>query len=161
MSLRHRSLAYLAALVLSLSSSGCSSQLSPGDYLSDSRLGIPTAHRTVLFLLSDQCAGCTKNMPIYRRLAGRRAKAGMRPSNLRFVLATELGRGQAVAFLESNHLQMDEVISLSDLSDRMLHHEARPTLLLLDSAGMIRDMWRGPIDIPGEIRLLSTLFPFG
>ena len=134
----------LLVTVVGLLSGGCATQLSPGDYLRDPRLGASTAQRTILFVLSKQCEKCNKNMPIYRRLAARRAKAGMKSSTLRFVLATDLGSIEATTFLQKNQLQMDDVVRLTGVSSELLGREQKPTLLLLDHSGKIRDIWTGP-----------------
>lgn len=106
--------------------------------------------RTLLLTLQTGCHFCTDSAPFYKELAKRQAE---RP-DLKLVAILPSPVADSKAYLDSLGVSVQEV--------RQARLEAvgvggTPTLLLVDSAGVVTGVWRGQLDSAREAELLAQL----
>jgi hypothetical protein len=104
--------------------------------------------RTLVMALSTQCHFCTESAPFYRRLAG--ATAG----NLKTVAILPQPVPEAQHYLSGEGVHVDEV---RQGTVRSMGLAGTPTLLLVDGAGVVRNLWVGKLEPNQEIQVLNAL----
>ncbi|HEY0084050.1 MAG TPA: hypothetical protein VGB61_14830 [Pyrinomonadaceae bacterium] len=106
--------------------------------------------QTLLLALSEGCRFCSESAGFYQRLAGEK---GM-PDNPRLVavLPQEVSRGQA--YLNNLGVAVDDV-KQSTLG--AIGVSGTPTLILVDSAGIVQESWVGKLPPEREAEVLRRL----
>jgi hypothetical protein len=113
--------------------------------------GLPaTQEQQILVVaLSTQCHFCTESSPFYRKLVD-----SIDQSKVHLTAAFPQPREEAETYLR------DLRIAIQDIrpgSLRALNVAATPTLLLVDSQGIVIKVWRGKLSSDGELEVLSAL----
>jgi hypothetical protein len=105
------------------------------------------ASATLVLHVKSTCAYCTESMDFYRRV--RDAMAGHR--TLKFVVVGVEPKGTLQHYLDQHELRPDTVISAPD------RRHPTPTLMLVDTQGIVRDAWLGLQTHDGEQRLFDQV----
>jgi hypothetical protein len=104
--------------------------------------------RTLVMVLSTQCHFCTESAPFLHRLSQRTGKA----AKLLAVLPQPTAEGQQ--YLDEEGVRVDGVLQASPAS---LGVRGTPTLLLVNGAGVVTDVWVGKLKPDQESQLLATV----
>lgn len=108
------------------------------------------SEHTLLLALSDKCHFCSESAEFYQRLSREKAQADS--PRLIAVLPQEVSRGQA--YLANLGVAVDDV-KQSALS--ALGVSGTPTLILVDSAGVVKESWVGKLRPEREAEVLRHL----
>jgi hypothetical protein len=103
---------------------------------------------TLVLGLSTQCHFCTDSAPFYRRLT---QSTGI---NVRTVALLPQPVPEAQQYLVSHGVPVDEVRQVAGSSIGLT---ATPTLLLVDAAGVVTDIWVGKLQPEQEARVLEAV----
>ena len=118
------------------------------------RLGQPSDwhlyDKTVLLALQKGCGFCAASAPFYRRLSG--LIGDSKAIHLTAVLPQTVG--QARQYLAGLGIPIADVRQASLLSLRIT---GTPTVLLVDSSGVVKKVWVGQLKPEGEAEVLRTL----
>ena len=106
--------------------------------------------QTLLLFLSTECHFCSESAPFYQRLV--QATIGRRDLHLVAVLPQEVNRSQE--YLKELGLSIEVV---KQASFKSIGVRATPTLILVDSAGVVTDSWVGRLASGQESEVLSRL----
>lgn len=101
----------------------------------------------MILAISSTCHYCTESAPFYKKLAQEKAST-------RLVAIMPQSSDEGRHYLEKLEIVVDEVRQLP--SDR-IGVEGTPTLLLLDSSGIVRQEWIGKLTPEREQSVLSAL----
>jgi hypothetical protein len=106
--------------------------------------------RTLVFALQTGCRFCSESGPIYQRLAEQRKRFG----DTRFVAVLPQTVEESKAFLDQLGVQVDTILqgSLANIGVR-----GTPTLLLVNSAGVVTEAWSGRLRPEAEQAVLARL----
>ena len=107
-------------------------------------------NKNLLLVLSNTCKYCTESAPFYQRLAQERARRAS--FHLTAVLPQPVDDGRK--YLNGLGVAIDEV---KQLSAGTLRIRGTPTLLLINSAGVVTDEWMGKLPPETEAEVLSRL----
>jgi thioredoxin-related protein len=107
-------------------------------------------NKNLLLVLSNTCKYCTESAPFYQRLAQERARRDS--FHLTAVLPQSVDDGRK--YLSGLGVSIDEV---KQLSAGTLRIRGTPTLLLINSAGVVTDEWMGKLPPETEAEVLSRL----
>jgi hypothetical protein len=124
--------------------------LSPGTKLSLSRIDWSGAHQTILVVLAKGCNYCSESAPFYQRLA---LKASSNKS-VRLIAVLLQEPEEARQYLDSLHVPIGDVVQAELGSIRV---EGTPTLILVDSTGVVKETWVGKLPTEAESEVLSKL----
>ena len=104
--------------------------------------------RTIVLALSTRCHFCTESAPFFRKL---REKAG---KNVKIVGAFPQPVAEAELYLKGEGVHVDQVkqITLANIGV-----SGTPTVLLLDSAGIVTNSWVGKLQPVEEDQVLTTV----
>lgn len=104
--------------------------------------------RTLILPISTQCHFCKESTPFYRRL---RAEIGR---GLQTVVLLPQPVAAAETYLKEEGLQADQVqeVPLGKVGIR-----GTPTMLLVDSKGVVSNVWRGCLQTLEQERVLGVL----
>jgi hypothetical protein len=105
------------------------------------------APMTLVLYLRSTCPYCSASMPFYRRLR-EASGAGGGP---RLVAVSPEPMNEFKAYLEKNQMNVDHIVASS------LKPHPTPTLVLVDSAGIVRGVWLGQQSKDGEQEVLSSI----
>jgi thioredoxin-related protein len=109
------------------------------------------SNKNLLLVVSDGCKYCTESAPFYQRLVQARAQRdGFR---LTAILPQPVADGRK--YLNGLGVSIDDIKQLSP--DAALRIRGTPTLLLVDSAGVVTGEWVGKLPPEKEAEVLSRL----
>lgn len=109
------------------------------------------SNKNVLLVVSDSCKYCTESAPFYQRLVQERAqREGFR---LTAILPQPVSDGRK--YLNGLGVAIDDIKQLSP--NAALHIRGTPTLLLVDSSGVVTGEWVGKLPPEKEAEVLSRL----
>lgn len=106
--------------------------------------------QTLLLVLSRDCRFCTESAPFYQRLA--RETAGRTDIHLLAVFPQTVEEGKK--YLEGLGVSVNEVRQASPGSTGA---GGTPTLILVDSSGVVKNSWVGKLSTPEETEVLNQL----
>lgn len=109
------------------------------------------AKATLVVYLKSDCRFCTESMHFYRKLGAIAA------SNERFKLVAVGPEPETTIsqYLDSNDVDTSAVLSLKASVGKFL---GSPTLVLVDSGGIVLNEWRGRLDTAGEEAVTAQVF---
>lgn len=132
-------------------SPGMSDFIKPGSRLAFSGLDWGKSDRNLLLVLSANCRFCTESSTFYRRIVAQNDDS----SKLRILAVFPQETNEAKQFLIQNEITVDAVVSASPAE---LMVKGTPSLLLVDSTGIVQKTWVGKIPPEKEPEVLSTIF---
>jgi len=103
--------------------------------------------QTLVLALSSNCHFCTESAPFYKQLAQSKGN-----THLVAVLPQSLADGRE--YLENLGVSVDEV---KQLSLDKIGVSGTPTLLLVDTSGVVKNSWVGKLSPQQEANVLSVL----
>ena len=106
--------------------------------------------RTLLLVLSTNCKFCSASAPFYQHLATKAEST--HGTKLVAVLPQELERSRE--YLKSLNLSIDEVKQVQPVSVGV---RATPTLILINSAGIVTNSWVGQLPSDKEMEVLAQM----
>lgn len=107
-------------------------------------------NKNLLLVLSDSCKYCTESAPFYQRLVQERVQRQTFRLTAVFMQPASEGRN----YLNGLGVAIDDVVELSPKAIRI---RGTPTLLLVNSAGVVTDEWLGKLPPEKEAEVLSRL----
>ena len=107
-------------------------------------------NKNLLLVLSDSCKYCTESAPFYQQLVQERAQRQTFRLTAVFMQPASEGR----KYLNGLGVAIDDVV---ELSPRAIRIRGTPTLLLVNSAGVVTDEWLGKLPPEKEAEVLSRL----
>lgn len=110
------------------------------------------APATLLMIVKSDCGYCDASMPFYRRIVARRTE---QKSTLRLIVGAPATDAGFDGYLGANGLSVDQTLMLNQGS---LKVRATPTLLLVDSAGRVKNIWEGQLPETQERAVMDALF---
>ena len=105
---------------------------------------------TLLMVLREECRYCKESVPFYQQLSA----AEKDSRRIRMVVASTDAQASMSAYLQSNKVQVDRVVTVAPDS---LKVPGTPCLLLVDSAGKVKKVWRGKLSVAQEREVFSVL----
>ena len=104
-------------------------------------------HRTLVLAISTSCHFCTDSVPFYRKL-------GAEDKGVKMVAVLPQAISESKDYLDVKGVRVDEIkqAPLNTLGVR-----ATPTLLLVDGAGVVTDVWVGKLQPDQEAQVLSAI----
>jgi thioredoxin-related protein len=105
--------------------------------------------RNLVFAISTTCHFCTESAPFYRKLVEQ-----CKQQHVHTVAVLPQSPAEAQAYLSGEGVTVDE-IRQSPLSD--LDVSGTPTLVLVDHAGIVKDVWVGKLPSTKEKEVVTTL----
>jgi thioredoxin-related protein len=124
-------------------------RLQPGTKVNLSDVDWARNQKTLVLALSNTCHFCTDSADLYKRLAEQRIERGLR---LVAVLPQSIGDGQA--YLKKLGVTVDEVKQAPLASFGVT---GTPTLMLVDSGGILKQSWTGKLPPDKEADLFKSL----
>ncbi|HEX8179938.1 MAG TPA: hypothetical protein VF525_10385 [Pyrinomonadaceae bacterium] len=121
-----------------------------GDTLTPLDLNWAASERTLVLALSSDCGYCRASAPFYQTLA--KATNGHKPARLAVVLPQDLAAGRQ--YLNEIGVPVSEV---KQLNLSALGVWGTPTLMLVNSAGVVTDLWIGKLNETQQVEVLSRL----
>lgn len=106
--------------------------------------------RTLLLVLQKGCGFCTTSAPFYQRLVKEAAGRG----DVRLVAVLPQGEDEGREYLKGLGVEIDDV---RQASPSALGARGTPTLILVDSAGLVTDSWVGKLPPDREAEVLRRL----
>jgi hypothetical protein len=106
------------------------------------------SERTLVLILQANCRFCTESAPFYRELSKRQATQ----SKLNLIAVLPNPIDDAKSYLGSMGVTVSE-IRQAPLSS--IGASGTPTLVMVDSSGVVTDAWKGRLDGTGEAEVLS------
>lgn len=102
-------------------------------------------HRTLVLAISTTCHFCKDSVPFYRKLGG---------TDVKTLAVLPQSVAEAQQYLGNAGVRVDEVrqVSLSALGVR-----GTPTLLIVNDAGVVTDVWVGKLPPDQENQVLTAL----
>ena len=107
-------------------------------------------NKNLLLVLSDSCKYCTESAPFYQQLVQERAQRQTFRLTAVFMQPASEGR----KYLNGLGVAIDDVV---ELSPRAIRIRGTPTLLLVNSAGVVTDEWLGKLPPEKEAEVFSRL----
>jgi hypothetical protein len=117
-------------------------------------LQLQESDRTLLLVLRHDCRFCTESLDFYRRLSA--TVRGTQP-HPRLVLLTTDDSDTARQYGADNRLELDAIVSIPAARQRDLKVPGTPTLILVNRAGVIQEMWLGKLDPTRESQVVSAV----
>lgn len=125
----------------------------------DVRLGGPAlgvdftvSSKTLIMALRSDCGFCQESMPFYRQLLAHDR------DGLQVVVASPIGDTKIHNYLDSERVMPDDVVFVAA---GILPVSGTPTLLAVDSEGLVTHSWLGLLDAEREADVLDVLFGAG
>ena len=127
--------------------------LAVGTSLDEETLGVDFASRpqTLIMALASDCGYCQESMPFYRRLLARER------DSVQIVVAAPVQDIGIVDYLASENVLPDAVV-FTDPGSGTLPVPGTPTLLVVDSEGVVTYSWIGLLNAEREADVLGVLF---
>lgn len=128
--------------------------VSTGDYSKLLHSAMPSGAERVLFVaLSPTCRYCTESIPFYRRLLEERERAGAELPVIGLVPDT-FDLEATKRKIESADIEFSAWVQADFMAARL---RGTPTLVLLDSEGVVSDVWFGKLSPESENAVLRSL----
>ena len=108
------------------------------------------SRKTLVLFLQQDCESCTKSLPFYRKLLD----SFPEPSNVQFVLITPNQPQVAGNFYKNEGLSFSTILRGEK---GLLGVALSPTLLLVESNGIVRGSWIGELQADGENQIFTML----
>ena len=108
------------------------------------------SRETLLMVLREDCRYCRDSVPFYQQLSS----AQRDTRGLRLVVASTDVPEAMSAYLRSNAIQVDGVVTVGPGT---LKVPGTPHLLLIDSVGKVKQMWRGKLGAAQEREVFAVL----
>ena len=108
------------------------------------------SNKNLLLMISNSCRYCTESAPFYKRLVQERAQRNT--FSLTAVLPQPVSEGRT--YLNGLGVDIGEIKQVSPAAIRI---RGTPTLLLVNSAGVVTDEWLGKLPPEKENEVLSRL----
>ena len=124
------------------------SSIQPGTKISLPGIDWGKSNRTLLLALSTNCHYCTESSPFYQQLQQQR------PSDLRLVAVLPQTVELSRLYLNSLGVAIGDVVQ-SPLGS--VGVSGTPTLILLDSGGVVRDSWVGKLSEAEATKVISRI----
>lgn len=102
---------------------------------------------TLVMYVSSACHFCAASMPFYEKLHETAVTRG----TTRLVAVSDEPASTLTAYLQQHNVDVDEVVSYGGRA------KPTPTLVLVDSSGMIRSVWVGQQGADGEQAILKAI----
>jgi hypothetical protein len=115
-------------------------------------LDFRAARSTLVMVIREDCHFCQESLPFYRRLAD--ARRNRPDAGLRLAVLSTDASDVLAPYLSRNQVGVDTVLQIESGA---LKVPGTPTLLLVDSAGKILNVWRGKLPQRQEVEVLKTL----
>jgi thioredoxin-related protein len=125
-------------------------QSNVGAKVAQSDIDWSKSDKNLVLVLSNTCRYCTESAPFYKRLVQERAQRDT--FRLAAVLPQPVSDGQT--YLNGLGVGIDEIKQLSPGAIRL---RGTPTLLLVNSAGVVTEEWLGKLPPEKENEVLSRL----
>lgn len=124
-------------------------ELTQGKNIDASLLGVDWAknHRTLVMAISTTCHFCKDSIPFYRKL-------GETGTDVKMVAVLPQPVSEGKEYLKGEGVHVDEVrqVPLNTLGVR-----GTPTLLLINDAGVVTDVWVGKLQPDQETQVLTAI----
>ncbi len=104
--------------------------------------------RTLVLAISTQCHFCRDSMPFFRTLSGRLS------GQVRIVAVLPQPIAAAEHYLRGEHVRVDKVLQVSPA---VIGARGTPTMLLVDQAGIVTNVWVGELQPRERRRVLNVL----
>jgi len=118
----------------------------------DARVSFSAAPKTVLVFTNSNCQYCLASIPFYKRLIARRDEA---QSSVPIIAIAKQSQELLNDFLTTNGLKVDRAVELTDPSKFVMN--ITPSILVVDSKGVITSLWIGKIPSTEEEKVLKTI----
>lgn len=105
--------------------------------------------KTILLVLSTKCHFCVESAPFYRRISNR-----LRSSSVRLIGIFPKGQGDGQKYLEDLAISVDD---LREVSLDSIKVPVTPALILVDSGGLVTNLWVGKLSTDKESEVLSAV----
>jgi thioredoxin-related protein len=119
-------------------------------------LHLHNADQTLLLVLKHDCHFCAESIPFYQRLP-REVQSRGSLQRIQFVMLTADDPETAKQYMDDNKLALNSIVTIPPPRHRELKVPGTPTLILVDRAGVIQQMWLGELDASREAQLISLL----
>ena len=107
------------------------------------------ASQTLIVALRSDCRYCQESMPFYRRLLNGDRR------DMQIVVAASPGDTGIINYLASEGVKPDSIVLVEPYA---LPVSGTPTLLLVDSEGLVTHAWMGLLDADREAEVVTTIF---
>jgi hypothetical protein len=104
--------------------------------------------RTLILAISTQCRFCTDSVPFFKRVEKER------PRDARLLAVLPQSVEESRKYLDGAGMQVDE---LRQAPLQSIGVPGTPTLLLVDAAGRVSDVWRGKLRPEDEEKVIAAL----
>lgn len=111
------------------------------------------AKQTLVLFVRNTCRFCSASMPFYKRIAESQSRSAHR---LRLVAASTDSTDDTAEYLGKHHLSVDQIVSF-DYDPNVVKVAVTPTLVLVDSNGVVQNLWRGEQRPTGEQKIFAAL----
>lgn len=122
----------------------------PGQQVSLPGVDWAQSPQTLVLVLSKGCHFCTESADFYRELA--RQNAGRKDLRIIAALPQDVATGKG--YLDELGVQVDAVVQAAPAT---LNARGTPTLLLVDGAGAVKDVWVGRLPDDKQAEVLRQL----
>jgi len=110
--------------------------------------GLQESGKTLILITASTCHFCTESMTFYRKLSSLARSRGTRLVGVSWE-SPERNR----AYLTSHGVDVDEIVSASKTS---IGIRGTPTVILVNSRGVVLNSWPGKLDEPTETEVLNA-----
>lgn len=104
--------------------------------------------RTLILAISTRCHFCTDSAPFFKRIDNER------PKDVRLLAVLPQAVEESRKYLDGEGVHVDEVRQAALQS---IGVAGTPTLLLVDAAGKVADVWRGKLQPDDEEKVIAAL----
>jgi len=108
------------------------------------------AQATLVLYVRSTCHYCSASMPFYRSISERLGRA----ARIKLVAVSDEEPGILTDYLNANGLRVDVPVQFQGRS------RGTPTVVLVDNAGRVRNVWIGQQPKEGEQRVMAALSTF-
>ena len=123
-----------------------------GKHLSLAGVDWSANKRTLVMAMSSHCGFCVRSTPFYQKLG---SSADLKSKRVGLIAVLPDDPATNSSFLDHYKVKVDQVIN-SQLAS--INVEATPTLLLVNSKGVVEREWIGMLDSTAESQVRSQLF---
>jgi len=106
--------------------------------------------QTLLLVLSTECKYCTASAPFYRRLVNQAAET----RNTRLIAIFPQAHNESREYLAKQEVEID---ALQQAAPTLVGVKGTPTLILVDSKGVVIQSWDGMVPPNAEIEVLASV----
>jgi len=114
------------------------------------RVDYQNSKQTLVIALNTNCGYCRDSLPFFRELI----EASNQSNNTHLVAIFPNNPDEVKKYVNDNHLSLD---SIADADFRSLGIRGTPSLILIDSKGIVNDFWIGKLQRSEEDQLIHSL----